>query len=103
MPNVLIIDDTEDVRAVIAKTLSLFGYTTEQAADGATGVRLALENQPQLIICDIRMPGMDGYQTLSAIREQPHTATIPFIFLTAEADKGSMRRGMVSGADDYLT
>src|SRR5580704_4595034 len=103
MQNVLIIDDSEDIRSVIAKTLDYFGFYTRQAKDGMAGVQAALDWHPDLIICDVRMPGMDGYGTLSAIRELPAIATTPFIFLTASVDKGDMRRGMSSGADDYLT
>ncbi|MDB6019007.1 MAG: response regulator receiver sensor signal transduction histidine kinase [Pedosphaera sp.] len=103
MQSVLIIDDAEDVRSVIAKTLEYYGFYTRQAKDGMTGIQVALDWQPDLIICDVRMPGMDGYRTLEAIRELPLIATIPFIFLSAAVDKIDMRRGMVSGADDYLT
>ena len=103
MQSVLIIDDAEDVRSVIAKTLDYYGFYSIQAKDGMTGVQKALEERPGLIICDVRMPVMDGYRTLSAIRELPLIATIPFIFLTGANDKNDMRRGMSSGADDYLT
>jgi two-component system sensor histidine kinase/response regulator len=103
MQNVLIIDDNEDVRNVIAKTLDYFGFYTRQAKDGMAGVQVALDWHPDLIICDVRMPGMDGYRTLSAIRELPGIATTPFIFLTGALDRNDMRRGMTSGADDYLT
>lgn len=103
MQNILIIDDSEDVRGVIAKTLDYFGFYTRQARDGMAGVQVALDWHPDLIICDVRMPGMDGYRTLSAIRELPGIATTPFIFLTAAMDRNDMRRGMTSGADDYLT
>ncbi|MDB6023204.1 MAG: response regulator receiver sensor signal transduction histidine kinase [Pedosphaera sp.] len=103
MQNVLVIDDTNEVRSVIVTTLNQFGFATREAADGAAGVQLALAQPPDLIICDVRMPGMDGYQTLAAIRDEPTIATTPFIFLTAAMDKHDVRRGMVLGADDYLT
>jgi two-component system sensor histidine kinase/response regulator len=103
MQNVLVIDDAEEVRSVITKTLAHFGFQARGAADGETGIRMALEDPPDLIICDVRMPVMDGYRTLAKIREMPGIANIPFIFLTAAIDKSDMRRGMVSGADDYLT
>ena len=103
MQSVLIIDDSEDVRATIAKTLNYFGFTTRQATDGMAGIQMALEWHPDLILCDVRMPGMDGYRALEAIRGMPAIATTPFIFLTAAMDKSDMRRGMCCGADDYLT
>jgi two-component system, sensor histidine kinase and response regulator len=103
MQSVLIIDDSEEVRSVIAKALDYFGFYTRQAKDGMTGVQLALDWRPDLIICDVRMPAMDGYRTLAAVRELPAIAATPFIFLTAASDKSDMRRGMASGADDYLT
>src|SRR5690349_15712531 len=98
MQKVLVIDDAEDVRRVIVKTLAHFGFAAFEAKDGSTGIELALEHKPDLIICDIRMPGMDGFRTLAAIREQPSISTVPFIFLTAAMDKSDMRRGMTSGA-----
>ena len=103
MQDVLVIDDTPEVRQVIVQTLAAFGFAAREAADGKSGIELALAQPPNLIICDVRMPGLDGFQTLSAIRNRPETANIPFIFLTAAADKREMRRGMSSGADDYLT
>jgi two-component system sensor histidine kinase/response regulator len=103
MPKVLVIDDADDVRSVIVKTLAHFGFSTREAGSGEAGVQMAGEESPELIICDVRMPGMDGYQTLAAIRDLPGLANIPFIFLTAAMDKRDVRRGMVSGADDYLT
>lgn len=103
MQKVLVIDDTEEVRLVITKTLAHFGFQARGAKDGESGIQMALEDAPDLIICDVRMPVMDGYQTLAKIRDLPGIANIPFIFLTAAVDKSDMRRGMVSGADDYLT
>jgi two-component system sensor histidine kinase/response regulator len=103
MQTVLVIDDTEEMRRMIVNILDHFGFSTSEAPDGLSGIAKAVECQPDLIICDVRMPGMDGFQTLSAIREEPATATIPFIFLTAAMDKGDMRRGMINGADDYVT
>jgi len=88
---------------VVVKTLAHFGFATREAADGTSGVRMAAEEPPDLILCDVRMPGMDGYRTLAAIREVPSLATTPFIFLTAATEKSDVRRGMARGADDYLT
>jgi signal transduction histidine kinase len=87
----------------IAETLSYEGFAPLQAEDGVVGVQVAREHLPDLIICDIMMPELDGYGVLEQLRSDPITATIPFIFLTAKTDKSSMRRGMEMGADDYLT
>src|SRR4051794_13256993 len=103
MQSVLIIDDSAGVRNVIAKTLDHFGFSTREAKDGMHGVQLALEFKPDLILCDLRMPGMDGLRTLETVRGSAEIATTPFIFLTAAAEKSDMRRAMCSGADDYLT
>ena len=103
MHNVLVIDDADEVRAAIVGTLRHFGFSTREAKNGRAGIELALAEAPDLIICDVRMPELDGYKTLSAIRDIPAMASIPFIFLTGALDKSDMRRGMVSGADDYLT
>ncbi len=102
MPNVLVIDDTTDVRSVIVQTLANFGFATREATDGQTGLEMALAETPDLIICDVRMPVMDGYRTLAAIRDHPAIASTPFIFLTAAKERHEFRRGMSSGADDYL-
>lgn len=103
MPNVLIIDDTQEVREVIVTTLNHFGFSTREATDGRSGIQMALAEKPDLIICDVRMPGLDGYRTLAAIRDEPAIANVPFIFLTAAMAMQDLRRGMVLGADDYLT
>ncbi len=100
---VLVIDDTADVRFIIAETLNVFGFTAIVAEDGLSGIQLAQEQLPDLIICDINMPNMDGYATLTAMRQHDATATIPFIFLSGESDKIKQRKGMELGADDYLT
>jgi two-component system, sensor histidine kinase and response regulator len=100
---VLVIDDTEEIRMIIAESLNLYGFVTLSAEDGTTGVEMARSYIPDLIICDINMPNMDGYATLTALREEDSTATIPFIFLSGASDKLNMRRGMELGADDYLT
>jgi two-component system sensor histidine kinase/response regulator len=100
---VLVIDDTEEIRIIISESLNLFGFSSLSAEDGSTGVEMARKHNPDLIICDINMPNMDGYATLTALREEESTATIPFIFLSGASDKINMRRGMELGADDYLT
>ncbi len=103
MHDILVIDDSDEVRKVVVQTLKHFGFRPREAKDGRAAIELARVTPPDLIICDVRMPEMDGYKTLAAIRDLPATAAVPFIFLTAAMDKRDMRRGMVSGADDYLT
>lgn len=102
MKKVLVIDDSSDVRLLVTDTLGVHGFKTLQAGDGMSGVDLARKELPDLILCDVRMPKLDGYGTLAAIREHPPTAAIPFVFLTAVADQAKMRLGMDLGADDYL-
>ena len=100
---VLIIDDTEEIRMLISESLKLYGFTPLVASDGEQGIAMAREHLPDLIICDIRMPKVDGYATLTTLRDGEATATIPFIFLSGATEKMDMRRGMELGADDYLT
>jgi DNA-binding response OmpR family regulator/two-component sensor histidine kinase len=100
---VLIIDDTEEIRMLISESLKLYGFTTLVAPDGEQGIQMARQHLPNLIICDIRMPKLDGYGALTALREEEATSTIPFIFLSGASEKMDMRRGMELGADDYLT
>lgn len=103
MKKVLVIDDTPDVRIIITESLQMSGFEALSAEDGETGVKLAQQHLPDLVICDINMPRMDGYATLKAMRQHEATATIPFIFLTGATDRVTMRKGMDLGADDYLT
>jgi two-component system sensor histidine kinase/response regulator len=100
---VLIIDDTEEIRMLISESLKLYGFTTLVASDGEQGIQMARKHIPDLIICDIRMPKLDGYGALTALRDEEATSTIPFIFLSGASEKMDMRRGMELGADDYLT
>jgi len=103
MRKVLVIDDTEDIRFIISETLNLFGFIVLTAEDGVSGVKMAQEQMPDLVICDINMPNLDGYGTLKAMRDHEATAGMPFIFLSGATEKSDMRRGMELGADDYLT
>ncbi len=100
---VMIIDDSADIRMIINETLNLYGFATVVASDGLSGLKLAAEHLPDLIICDINMPVMDGFQTLEAMRAQEITSTIPFVFLSGATDRVNVRKGMELGADDYLT
>ncbi|MFY0601409.1 MAG: response regulator [Cyclobacteriaceae bacterium] len=100
---ILVIEDSDEMRDNIAELLELSNYEVSQAANGKEGVKLAISELPDLIICDIMMPVMDGYEVLYLISQNPSTSAIPFIFLTAKAEKTDFRKGMNLGADDYLT
>lgn len=99
---ILVIDDDETLRSMVSLTLAKRGHEIVESGDGADCMSLALQHLPSLVICDVKMEGTDGYQALASLRADPITASIPFILMTAEADKAGMRQGMVLGADDYL-
>jgi CRP/FNR family transcriptional regulator, polysaccharide utilization system transcription regulator len=100
---ILIIEDNPEVRENTAEILELSEYQVVTAPNGKAGVDLARSEKPDLIICDIMMPELDGYGVLHILGKAEDTATIPFIFLTAKAEKTDFRKGMMLGADDYLT
>jgi CRP-like cAMP-binding protein len=103
MKNILVIEDEKDVRDNIAEILQLSDYHVRAAGDGPTGIRMALEERPDVIVCDITMPGLDGYAVLHALHQHGSMEQIPFIFLTASNEKDQLRRAMSAGADDYIT
>ncbi len=103
MEKLLIIDDQPQVLEIVSYLLDAEGYEVMTATNGREGLEAAKQFRPDLIICDIMMPGMNGYDVLEAARRDPDLATIPFIFLTAKATPGDLRTGMTAGADDYLT
>jgi CRP-like cAMP-binding protein len=103
MKKILLIEDDQVMRENTAEILELAHYTVTTAPNGKIGSTLAKEMKPDLIICDIMMPELDGYGVLHVLSKDPKTATIPFIFLTAKAEKSELRKGMELGADDYLT
>ena len=103
MTTILAIEDESSILNNILETLEIGGFNAKGAQSGLNGITLAQEILPDLIICDIMMPELDGYGVLMKIRDNPLTATIPFIFLTARAEKSDMRKGMQIGADDYIT
>lgn len=103
MKTILLIEDNPDVRENTHEILELAGYKVETAPNGKIGVELAQKENPDLIICDIMMPELDGYGVLHILNKKPETAGIPFIFLTAKTEKTDIRKGMNLGADDYLT
>ncbi|HKU71179.1 MAG TPA: response regulator [Burkholderiales bacterium] len=103
MAKVLVIEDEASLRANLTRILTAENYGVVTAADGDEGIRRVLEDQPDLVICDILMPGTDGFGVLAALRSRPETAAIPFIFLTASADKEDLARGLRKGANEYVT
>lgn len=103
MKKVLLVEDNTEVRENTAEILELAGYEVLTAENGKVGVEKAVKESPDLIICDIMMPVLDGYGTLHMLSKNEKTAHIPFIFLTAKAERSDMRKGMEMGADDYIT
>jgi len=103
MKKILVIEDTPAMRDLIVDTLSAHNFDCVAADDGLAGVEAARRLHPDLVICDIHMPRMDGYGVLEAIRNEASMSTMPFIFLTGAAERVNIRRGMELGADDYLT
>ncbi|NND05598.1 MAG: response regulator [Saprospiraceae bacterium] len=103
MAHILVIEDHEDVRENVAEILSLAGYEVTTAADGKIGVEKALANPPDLILCDVMMPELDGFGVLRILSKNPACMDIPFIFLTAKTEQTDFRKGMGLGADDYIT
>ncbi|MCI0413333.1 EAL domain-containing protein [bacterium] len=103
MKKILLIEDEEFVRGAISQLLRNMNYETLEADNGAVGLQLACEQKPDLVLCDVNMPEMDGHSVLKGLRSNPLTSSTPFIFLTGQGEKEDLRRGMNSGADDYLT
>lgn len=102
MKKILVIEDNLEIRENLVEILELSGYTALSAENGKQGVAVAQAELPDLILCDIMMPELDGYGVLHVLSRQAKTADIPFIFLTAKAEKEDFRRGMSLGADDYI-
>ena len=103
MTKILVIEDETTVRANITELLEAEDYEVITAENGFFGILWAQEKMPDLVICDMMMPAIDGRDVLRALREDKLTDSLPFIFLTARADREDMRQGMNLGADDYLT
>ncbi|WP_266366412.1 response regulator [Tellurirhabdus rosea] len=103
MKTILLIEDNLDIRENTAEILELAGYTVHTAENGKIGVEKALTQKPDLVICDIMMPVLDGYGVLHIFSKNPELSGIPFIFLTAKTERLDFRKGMELGADDYLT
>jgi diguanylate cyclase (GGDEF)-like protein len=103
MPKILVVEDDPTVQTLIVKLLKAEGFDVVSGSDGRVGIQLALAHVPDLIVCDIMMPELNGYEVLEQLRQNAETARIPFIFLSAKADRSDQRQGMDLGADDYLT
>jgi CRP-like cAMP-binding protein/ActR/RegA family two-component response regulator len=103
MKTILLIEDNDAIRENTAEILELTGYTVHTAENGKAGVEKALASRPDLVICDIMMPVLDGYGVLHIFNKNPNLSGIPFIFLTAKTERTDFRKGMELGADDYLT
>lgn len=103
MKRILVIDDDGKLRAQCAELLRLDGYEVAEARNGREGVERARREPPDLVLCDITMPEMNGHRVLEALRAEPRTAHLPFIFLTGWNEVQDVRTGMNLGADDYLT
>lgn len=103
MKKILLIEDSADLRENTSEILTLANYDVVTAENGKIGVDMVMKERPDLIICDIMMPELDGYGVLHILSRKPETASIPFIFLTAKTEKNDIRKGMELGADDYLT
>ncbi|MBA6151408.1 response regulator [Gelidibacter maritimus] len=103
MIKILLIEDNQDVRENTADILELEGYEVASAENGKVGIEHAKQLMPDVIVCDIMMPELDGYDVLEELNKNAQTSSIPFIFLTAKTEKIDMRKGMNLGADDYLT
>ncbi len=103
MKRILVIEDNQEVRENIAEILELSGYETDTAQNGKIGVANALAKKPDLILCDVMMPELDGFGVLRILGKNDSTRDVPFIFLTAKSEKEDFRKGMGLGADDYIT
>ncbi len=103
MKTIAIIEDNEEVRENLAEILELSGYKCITAENGKVGVKAVREHKPDLILCDVMMPELDGFGVLKILNRDPELMHIPFMFLTAKAEKSDFRKGMGLGADDYIT
>ncbi|MCD2422143.1 response regulator [Niabella pedocola] len=103
MTKILLIEDNPEIRENMTEILELAGYEVFTAPNGKEGIDTAIRKQPNLILCDIMMPVLDGYGVLHMVQKLPQLQSVPFIFLTAKSERNEIRKGMESGADDYIT
>ena len=99
---ILVIDDEKGIRETLTEILSLVGYDVITATNGLDGIKFAETQFPDLIICDIMMPGIDGYEVARRVRDNSDMVAVPFLFLSAKASNKDFRKGLGAGADDYL-
>ena len=102
MSTILIIEDDEQQRVTLKKVLEIAGYTVLAAADGTSGIEMARSSAPDLILCDIDMPGLNGFQTLKALKGDERTVGLPFVFLTGSSDAMAGRLGRKLGAEEFI-
>ncbi|MDQ6882517.1 MAG: response regulator [Pseudomonadota bacterium] len=102
-PLVVVIDDSDEIRSLMTMVLRKDGYKVLEARDGVVGLALARLHHPDLVLSDVQMPGMNGFELVQALRQDPDIATTPVILLTALQERADMRQGMTAGADDYIT
>ncbi|MBQ0737218.1 response regulator, partial [Aquimarina celericrescens] len=103
MKTILLIEDDTALRENTAELLELSNYEVITAPNGKIGIQKALQEKPDIVVCDIMMPEVDGYGVLEALAKNQHTQNVPFIFLSAKTEHKEIRKGMDLGADDYLT
>lgn len=103
MAKILVVEDEDDIRNNLRRFLRLEGYEVVEAENGRRGVEEALANLPDLIICDLMMPELDGFAVLREVRGNPRTRHIAFCFLTASAERDTCYEGLAQGADEYVT
>jgi len=99
---ILIVEDNTEIRENATEILELDGYVVVTAVDGAEGLKLAISENPHLILCDVRMPQMSGSELLDELKKNFATKDIPFLFFTASAEKSEIQKGLESGAFDYI-
>lgn len=102
MKTILIIEDNDEIRENVVEMLELEGYSVLHAINGKSGLALAREKRPDIILCDIQMPDENGYQVFNGLKNDSETADIPFIFLTASAEKKEVEAGLGMGANGYI-
>jgi CheY-like chemotaxis protein len=102
MKTILVVDDEKTLRVNLGEMLVFEGFNIIEAENGADAVRLAQAHLPDVIICDVAMPEMDGFEVLARLQENPETSAIPVLLLTAQAEKAAVQHGLASGATDYI-
>ena len=102
MARILVIEDEREIRANVRRYLTLEGHEVIEASDGSSGLAEARAGGIALVLCDVMMPGLDGFGVLRALRADPATATLPFVFLTASAERDAAERALEGGASDYI-